>query len=507
MQANLNNTTSPPLSARPEPTAGRGAAAPVSRTAHWWRAFAGAWQADWRERRRDWRVGLVLALALALALTAAVVSALALVETLQAREQAQQAERARWLNQGQKYPHSAAHYGVYVFKPLAALSALDPGVERYVGSSVWLEAHKQNDFVHRPAADQAGISRQFALSPAFVLQVLAPLAIVFLGFGAFAREREQGLMGTLRLSGAPLSAVASARGAVLMVLSALLALPAVAAVLAVQAMQAGAAGSGPFVDGAARAVLMAAGTAAYLAVWSALTIGVSAASASMRGSLAALLALWAATALVLPRLATELAQAAAPLPSMQAFREDLDRALGEPHDAAEEARLKQALLTQYGVDDVSKLPVNWAGISLQRSEEHGDEIFDAHYGRLFAAMQRQSDATAWAGLLSPTVAMAGLSAATAASDTAQHLQFVNAAERQRRLIQKTMNDAIAVTKGGSRIDADERLWQKVPPFDFRFAPLGTTEVLRHAAPLLWALFASVVFCAVALRRLGRGALR
>lgn len=502
MQANSNSTTSARWPQQPE--AFVRAAAHQGSAARWFSALAGAWRADWRERRRDWRVALVLALGLALAVTAALLGAMNLANTLQARSQAQQAEQQRWLQQGQKYPHSAAHYGVYVFKPLSALSALDPGVEGFVGSSVWLEAHKQNDFIHRPAADQPGVARQFALTPALVLQVLAPLAIVFLGFGSFAREREQGLLGSLRLSGAPLSAVAAARGSVLWLLSLALALPACAAVVGVEW---GLAGGTPFVDGGWRAAVMLVSTLAYLALWCLVVIGVSAASASLRGSLAALLALWAATALVLPRVAVDAASLADPLPSIQAFRQALDEALGEPHDPAEEARQKQALLAQYGVDDVKKLPVNWAGISLQRGEEHGDRIFDAHYGRLFEAMQRQSDRTAWFGWLSPTLAAAGLSAAAAASDTTHHVQFVNAAERQRRLIQKTMNEAITATPGGSRIDAGPELWQRVPAFEFKFAPLAWADVMRHALALFGTFVAATVFCGWALRRLAQGALR
>ncbi len=505
MQANSSSTTSAPWPQPPEPgppsTLQAGAAGAGAR---WWRAFRGAWRADWLERRRDWRVALVLGLSLALAGVAALGSALSLIDTLTARSQAQQAEQQRWLNQGAKYPHSAAHYGVYVFKPLSALSALDPGVERFVGSSVWLEAHKQNDFIHRPAADQPGITRQFTLTPALVLQVLAPLAIVFLGFGSFAREREQGLVGTLRLTGAPLSAVAAARGSVLLLLSLALVLPAVVAVVGVEAALAG---SSPFVDGAWRTLLLVLGSVLYLGVWAVLVMVVSAASTTLRGSLAALLALWAATALVLPRLATEWSAAAAPLPSLLAFREALDKELGEPHDPVEEARFKAALLKQYGVTDEKQLPVNWSGINLQRGEEHGNEIFDRHHGRLFDAMQRQSDASAWVRFVSPTLALAGLSSAAAASDTAHHVQFVHAAEDQRRVIQKLMNDAIAATPNGQRVDGDTALWQRVPAFDFTFQPLTARAAAGALLPLLFTLLLGLAALGWALRQLAHGALR
>jgi ABC-2 type transport system permease protein len=56
---------------------------------------------------------------------------------------ADSAEHARWLGQPAKNPHSAAHYGVWAFKPRLAATFLDPGIEPYAGVAVWLEAHNQ----------------------------------------------------------------------------------------------------------------------------------------------------------------------------------------------------------------------------------------------------------------------------------------------------------------------------------------------------------------------------
>jgi ABC-2 type transport system permease protein len=474
--------------------------------AGWFSTFAAAWQADWRERRRDRRVLLVLALGLMLALAAALLSALDLRDTARARAEATQAEQHRWLHQGRKNPHSAAHYGVYAFKPQSALAAADPGIERYVGSSVWLEAHKQNEFVYRPVNDAPGTVRQFALTPAFVLQVLVPLALVFLGFGTWAGEREAGALAQLRLQSARLGAVAAARAGVLLALGLALALPAFAAVLWVQA-QLPAAESG-FDDAGTRWALFGTGYVVYLALWCLAIVTVSAASATLLRSLAVLMGLWAATTLVLPRAAVEWAQGAAPLPSSAVFRQQMEAALGEPHDPAEEKRQQQALMQKHGVTRLEDLPVNWSGISLQGGEEHGNEVFDAHYGRLFAALRAQDEAAARWAWLSPTLAVAGLSAAAAGSDTAHHLQFVQGAEAHRRLIQRLMNDAITATpdRSGQRMEADEALWSRVPPLQFRFEPLGAS-LWRHALPLLALLAAAVLACHLTLRRLQQGALR
>jgi len=474
--------------------------------AAWFSTFAAAWQADWRERRRDRRVALVLLLGLALAVVAALLSAIELRDTARARAEATQAEQHRWLHQGRKNPHSAAHYGIYAFKPPSALAAADPGIERYVGSTVWLEAHKQNEFVYRPVNDAPGTVRQFTLTPAFVLQVLLPLALVFLGFGAWAGEREAGALAQLRLQSARLGAVAAARAAVLLALGLLLALPAFAAVLWVQSQLPAAAEA--FDDASARWLLFGSAYFGYLMLSCLAIVAVSAASATLLRSLAVLMGLWAATTLVLPRAAVAWADAQAPLPSGAVFRQQMEAALGEPHDPARELREQQALMQRYGVSRLEDLPVNWSGISLQRGEEHGNEIFDAHYGKLFAAMRAQDEAVARWAWLSPTLAVAGLSAAAAASDTDHHLQFVQGAEAHRRLIQRLMNDAITATpdRNGQRSEADQDLWSRVPPLQFRFDPLGRTP-WRHGMPLLALLVLAVLACHLSLRRLQRGPLR
>jgi len=74
-------------------------------------------------------------------------------------DQVRQQTREAWLKQGEKNPHSAAHYGVYAFKPRLPLSLVDQGVDPYVGVASWLEAHKQNEFKFKPAQDATALAR------------------------------------------------------------------------------------------------------------------------------------------------------------------------------------------------------------------------------------------------------------------------------------------------------------------------------------------------------------
>jgi ABC-2 type transport system permease protein len=442
------------------------------------RVFAGALKADLIERRRDWRGVLVLVLGMSIALVAALLTSLEVKTRMADRVLASEVEQQRWLNQGKKNAHSAAHYGVYVFKPVSRLSAIDPGIERFVGSTVWLEAHKQNEFANRPANDQPSIARQFPLTPALVLQVLAPLAMIFLGFGLFAAERERGSLRTLRMTGAPLWVIGAARVTTLCVSALVLAVPAMVGVVALSWLSSSSSspqGVSPFIDTSARTAWFAASYIVYLVVWALVIATVSAWARTTRAALTILLVIWAVWTLILPRAAVELAGAIQPLPSAQSFRENLQTALGEPHDPEVEARYKAEILAEYKVKDVKELPVNWTGIMLARGEARGDRIFDQQYGALFETMLQQSRIIANVGWLSPTVAVSSISAAAAGSDTAHHLRFTTGTETHRRLIQQTMNDFIIANpdQAGQRIDGDARLWRTVPAFEYQYPRLST----------------------------------
>ena len=69
------------------------------------------------------------------------------------RAKAQAEMHDKWVNQGLKHPHSAAHFGHFAFKPKPVLSFLDVGLDNYTGISVFLEAHKQHEVLYSAAQD------------------------------------------------------------------------------------------------------------------------------------------------------------------------------------------------------------------------------------------------------------------------------------------------------------------------------------------------------------------
>ena len=141
-----------------------------------------------RDGRFQWSVAIVFAL-MVVTLATGWINYRKLAEE-QRRAQAETFEH--WESQGRRNPHTAANYGVYAFKPRLPLSLFDPGVEAYLGTAVWLEAHYQNPLLYRPAEDASAAQRFGELTPAFVLQVLVPLLIIVLSYSAFSAERGSG---------------------------------------------------------------------------------------------------------------------------------------------------------------------------------------------------------------------------------------------------------------------------------------------------------------------------
>ncbi len=143
-----------------------------------------------RDGRLRWAVGVLL-------LLLAVSVCVGWTRSTQAaalRRAATDVQHEAWLEKGAMHPHMAAHYGMFLFKPVPPLAAVDRGIDDYVGSFVFLEAHKQNLFAGRPAADAPPGARFGELTAAAALQVLVPLVILLLTFSTFAGEREQGTL-------------------------------------------------------------------------------------------------------------------------------------------------------------------------------------------------------------------------------------------------------------------------------------------------------------------------
>jgi ABC-2 type transport system permease protein len=419
---------------------------------------------------------------------------------------AERLTRVQWLTQGEKNPHSAAHYGVYAFKPQLPLSYVDRGVNTYTGTTAWLEAHRQNDFTFRAAQDAPALQRFGDLTGALILQVLVPLLIVFLTFGQFAGERENGTLRQLLSTSADPRRLAA--GKALGTLAALLLLLTPAALLGAGASVLGAATQPVPVLG--RFTLLALLYLGYFLVFALIALGISARARSSRTALVGLLGFWVINSMVAPRLAADVSKRLYATPSALEFQKRVDRDMQQGlngHDPADRraAALEQRVLAQYGVTSIKDLPVNFDGIRLQEGEEYGNRVFDKHFAALWRAYNRQTQLHELGGVIAPLLAVRSLSMGLAGTDFAHHRHFASAAEQYRRTLVKQMNDDMTLHADTAGFDymAGQETWAKASAFSYR-AP-GLDWIVQQHVPgalvLIGWLVLATLFLAAQIRRL------
>ncbi|MDE2876788.1 MAG: DUF3526 domain-containing protein [Gemmatimonadota bacterium] len=420
---------------------------------------------------------------------------------------AQATAREHWETQGEKNPHSAAHYGIYAFKPRLALSFIDEGVDPYTGTTVWLEAHRQNDFLLRPAQDATAAQRIGALTAAQVLQHLVPLLIILLTFGALASERERGTLRQLLASGIGRHDLAV--GKALGVAGALSLLLVPAAVLGAAALVVGS--PGPAASPLVRGVTLTGVYLAYFGAFLALSLAVSAWARPARTALVILLAVWVVNGLVAPRAAVDLSKWLHPTPSAFEFartvQAEMATGVGDlsPPDRA---ALTQRLLAEHGVERVEDLPINLTGVYLQELEEYGNVVFDHNYGALWDTFERQSTVHETLAVAAPLLAVRALSMGLAGTDVEQHRHFAVAAETYRRDLVRMMNVDMAENSrsGDFTYVADADLWTAVPPLQYAAPTLGWVLGNRMLSILVlgtW-LAGAILFARARVRRVEVG---
>jgi ABC-2 type transport system permease protein len=217
----------------------------------------------------------------------------------------------------------------------------------------------------------------------------------------------------------------------------------------------------------------------YFAIFIGISLGVSARAKSSRLALVVLLSFWFANSLIASRAASDLAAALHPAPSAAEFQAAMERDLADQTEVQQRLeRRREELLRRYDALSLVAVTINFSGISLQEGEEHGNEVFDRHYGRLFDIYDRQNHAYQRAGILAPLLPVRALSMGLAGTDLVHHRAFVRAAEDYRRDIQRVMNNDIAHNaKPGVVYTAGPDLWQRVP--EFAYAAPSTSWVLEH----------------------------
>lgn len=460
---------------------------------------------EWLTYRRDGRLRTVLALWLILVIGVSISGYQQFRVHAQAQTSAQTHEHERWLGQGEKNPHSAAHYGVYAFRPLASLAYFEPGLTPYQGVTLRMEAHKQDQPLYRPA-DSGDLLALFpSLSASTLIGLILPLLIFALVAPMVSAERESGVLRQLLAQGvasrkllwgkalAAFSLVACLLGPVLIFFAVL--------VMTQEGTD----------DAFLRWLLLTVVTLIFAAAMVLLAIAVSALARTERSALGILLVFWFVTTMAAPRVAAEWAQLQYPVPDSHSFRNQMTEALRD--EQAVQARLAQstqALLQEYGMSDPDGLPVNLDGVRLREADRHGYAVFDEFYGALFDTYQAQERSVMRTGQWLPYLAWGGLASAFSGTDYLHFRDFLQHAETYRRSIQNLMSSAIinnAVAESAAFM-ADESLWSEVPMFHYHYPSIESVFVHYRSAFFalcLW-LLAMLALLEFAARRLTRGVL-
>ena len=341
-----------------------------------------------------------------------------------------------------------------------------------------------------------------------MLQVLAPLLLVFFGHAGVARERESGTLRILLAQGVRSRQLVLGKSLTLAAFAGMALAPALLGLAWLAAS-----GQAPW----SLALLLGAGYAGWLLLWTLLVVLVSTLAARGRDALLVLLTAWAVTVIMVPRWAPDMANTTVALPTRFEDNINVQRdylALGDSHNPNDPkfSALRDKLLAQYGARRVEDLPVNYKGLVGMEGERQSTELFNRYADASFARQERQNAVVDAFGWLSPTLALRRLSMTASGTDLAAYRSFLEQGERYRYELVQGLNrlqvEELSYTDD-TNPNKENRVssthWKTFPEFSFHAA--SAAETLRRASPaglvlLAWLLAAGLLAWTLA-GRLGR----
>lgn len=455
----------------------------------------------------EWRYWLRSKLGVSAAILALVLICTSIVATISqvssekgTRQALQHTAEHTFRDQPARHPHRMVHYGHYVFRTPTPLAMLDPGVDPYTGTVMFLEGHRQNSATFSAKYDGAQAGPFARLTPAFCYQLLVPLLLIIMGFGAITREREAATDRQLVTSGISPTTIWFGKTLALLAAASLILVPLIIGV----ALSGSASSVG---------VGFSALYAAYLLAWVMIITAASTWSAKSSTSLLALIAIWLCLCVLTPRLLAGAASAQIATPSK--IEADMGvivelRAIGDGHNASDPAfnQLRANLLEQYKVERVEDLPINFRGVVAQSAEADLTDILNEYAEK---SMVKQVEQTAFVKSLqvvSPFVALQSASMTAAGTDLRSHHRFLKQAEATRfefvQGLNKVHADQMNYTDDINRNNSPEAYdrtrmnpenWRVLNDFKFEAFPASNRLGLIGSSLLtllLWSVLAALL---------------
>eukprot|EP01132_Coremiostelium_polycephalum_P013097 gene13097-15980_t len=378
----------------------------------------------WKEFRLAYRDRIMSTLAIII-YTLFAVSSLLTVFQYQQEEQGREHANAKFRDQFKAQhtnPHDAAHFGTFLFKPLNLISAFDPGLNDYFGTTYRVEAHVQHEVDYSNAESNNALMRFGSFSLAMIMQLLIPLLLLFISSSSITFEKESGTFKVLMAQGIKPIQLVWGKVFANYLFVVLLVLPFFIVLLLFLFF----APSGTWLTG--RFLFIIAG---YLVFYLLVTLtGVLVSVLAKRSGTAIIIVLnlWLFSCVLLPKVATGLADKRYPLMSRAAFKDHIKVGFlkginGDPPYQERAENYLKALLKKYKVDTASKLPVNADGLILQYNEDYQNKVFDHYYALLEHTFNQQQSFLNNAGLLNPFISLKRFSMAMSGTDFYHHQNF------------------------------------------------------------------------------------
>ena len=409
------------------------------------------------------------------------------VKVQQEHHDAQDLARVQWENQGQKSAHAAGHYGMYAFKPMPILSLIDNGLNKYLGVSVFLEAHRQNSASYKQITDQNDLARFADLSPAFVFIFLMPLLIILLGFNSFTSEKESGTLQLILSQG--VSKQKLVLGKALGIWFALLLLLVPVFILGFCFIAFSDYEKGDLL----RYAFIIISLLIYYGVFIHLSIATSVFAKSSNFSLIILLSFWMISALLMPKLTADISKKVHNTPSAIAYQEDIKEALGNGingHDPTSEKAIvfKDSLLKVYHVKRIEELPISYSQLLMQEGEKHETTVYKDAMTDLNNVYIEQLKVHQLNAFISPTILMRMLSMEFAKSDLQSHYNFTYQAEEYRGALISSLNS-------GPRGAVNSDFFKKNIKFEYH--PITLSQTMEKSANnllylMIWWLLSGIL---------------
>ena len=418
--------------------------------------------------------------------------------TLRAEHQTR--ARASWEANPDKHPHRMAHFGTFAFRKSPALAVFDNGIENYTGNTVFLEAHRQNSVNFSEATFSTGILRFGSLSLAFLLQIILPLILFFIGFATVAKDRENGTLKVLLTQGAQWKEILFGKTLGLFLIAQLFFVPVLLVVI-----------FGMFVlpenltyDQGIRVLLLCFSYLFFFFVIAAATVIISAKSNFAKNALLRLLVLWLFCVVFVPKSAQALGNYWFPSPTKLAFQTAIEKEVvkkGDSHNPNDPYynQLRDSVLHVHNVSKTTDLPFNYSGFIMREGEKISSQLYRKHHKQLVSTFQRQNHIAQLSSLINPFTAIKLISMALAGSNYTAYLDFQEQADAYRYNLAQTMNELQmefispkkeSGSEGKTHVVGHEH-WEEFTDFNHR--PISLSKSIRST---FFALF-SLVFWGIA----------